>query len=164
MFNLKFVEKTFVFVCSLQPFGSINKEHGELLRWLGDIRQRLTLAIDAPISDIQIEYKVTILSPLPSMFVFIVHREQREKNCIKARKRMSDCEKHNYTFEREREKAIVNNKQTTIISSVKKEKLLLPFALNRSTPNKRKNLVKSKSNGKLSNDVNRKIRIFLLKN
>ena len=45
----------------LQPSGSINKEHGELLRWLADTRQRLTPLIDAPISDIQSEYKVTIL-------------------------------------------------------------------------------------------------------
>ncbi|CAM4782634.1 unnamed protein product, partial [Rotaria magnacalcarata] len=39
------------------PFGSINKEHGELLRWLTDTRQRLTHAIEAPIADIQAEYK-----------------------------------------------------------------------------------------------------------
>ncbi|CAF3427447.1 unnamed protein product, partial [Rotaria sp. Silwood2] len=39
------------------PFGSINKEHGELLRWVADIRQRLTLVIEAPIQDIQAEYK-----------------------------------------------------------------------------------------------------------
>lgn len=43
----------------IQPFGSINKEHGELLRWLADTRQRLTHVIQAPIIDIQAEYKVT---------------------------------------------------------------------------------------------------------
>jgi hypothetical protein len=52
-----------------QPFGSINKEHGELLRWLTDTRQRLTLVIEAPIRDIQAEYKV--ITDL--MFVFFVH-------------------------------------------------------------------------------------------
>ncbi|CAF3725966.1 unnamed protein product [Adineta steineri] len=39
------------------PFGSINKEHGELLRWLVDTRQRLMLVIEAPIIDIRAEYK-----------------------------------------------------------------------------------------------------------
>ncbi|CAF1393388.1 unnamed protein product [Rotaria sordida] len=39
------------------PFGSINKEHGELLRWVADARQRLTLILEAPIQDIQAEYK-----------------------------------------------------------------------------------------------------------
>jgi hypothetical protein len=52
-----------------QPLGSINKEHGELLRWLTDTRQRLTLVIEAPIKDIQAEYKVTSRF----MFVFFVH-------------------------------------------------------------------------------------------
>jgi hypothetical protein len=47
---------------SFQPFGSINKEHGELLRWLADTRQRLTHVIEAPITDFQAEYKVTTLS------------------------------------------------------------------------------------------------------
>ena len=46
---------------SIQPFGSINKEHGELLRWLADTRQRLTHVIEAPLTDIQIEYKVTFV-------------------------------------------------------------------------------------------------------
>ncbi|CAF1053347.1 unnamed protein product [Adineta ricciae] len=39
------------------PFGSINKEHGELLRYIADTRERLTVVIDAPIIDIQAEYK-----------------------------------------------------------------------------------------------------------
>ncbi|UJR08743.1 hypothetical protein I4U23_013000 [Adineta vaga] len=39
------------------PFGSVNKEHGELLRYLVDTRQRLTVVIDAPIVDNQAEYR-----------------------------------------------------------------------------------------------------------
>ena len=50
----------FLFRSLNQPFGSINKEHGELLRWLADTRHRLTLVIEAPIRDIQAEYKVII--------------------------------------------------------------------------------------------------------
>jgi hypothetical protein len=60
-----FIVYTF-FLSFNQPFGSINKEHGELLRWLGDTRQRLALVIEAPIRDIQAEYKVTT----DLMFVF----------------------------------------------------------------------------------------------
>ena len=41
-----------------QPFGSINKEHGELLRWVTDTRQRITHFIETPVRDIQAEYKV----------------------------------------------------------------------------------------------------------
>ncbi len=47
-----------LFLSLNQPFGSINKEHGELLRWLTDTRQRLTLVVEAPIKDMQTEYKV----------------------------------------------------------------------------------------------------------
>ncbi|CAF4193831.1 unnamed protein product, partial [Rotaria magnacalcarata] len=39
------------------PFGSVNKEHGEFLRWIADIRQRLAIVVDAPIQDIIAEYK-----------------------------------------------------------------------------------------------------------
>ncbi|CAF1663438.1 unnamed protein product, partial [Adineta ricciae] len=39
------------------PFGSINKEHGELLRWLAGTRQRLSQVIQVPITDIRTEYK-----------------------------------------------------------------------------------------------------------
>lgn len=46
---------------SLQPFGSINKEHGELLRWVTDTRQRLTHFIETPVRDIQAEYKVILI-------------------------------------------------------------------------------------------------------
>jgi hypothetical protein len=52
-------KKLTFFHSSFQPFGSINKEHGELLRWLADTRQRLTYVIEAPIIDMQAEYKVT---------------------------------------------------------------------------------------------------------
>ncbi len=51
-----------LFLSLNQPFGSINKEHGELLRWLADTQQRLSHIIEGPITDIQVEYKVTIHS------------------------------------------------------------------------------------------------------
>jgi len=57
--HLKVCLKNSLFRSSFQPVGSINKEHGELLRWLGDTRQRLTHVIEAPIVDMQAEYKVT---------------------------------------------------------------------------------------------------------
>ena len=42
-----------------QPVKFINKEHGQLSRWLTDTRLQLTLALQAPLRDIQVEYKVT---------------------------------------------------------------------------------------------------------
>lgn len=51
-----FVKYTFVSLC--QPFGSVNKEHGELLRYVTDTRQHLAIVLEAPIDDIQAEYKV----------------------------------------------------------------------------------------------------------
>ena len=47
------------FVLLHQPLKFINKEHGQLLRWLTDTRLQLTLAVQAPLRDIQVEYKVT---------------------------------------------------------------------------------------------------------
>ena len=49
-----------LFLSFIQPYGSINKEHGELLRWVTDTRQRLTHFIEAPIRDILAEYKVIV--------------------------------------------------------------------------------------------------------
>jgi len=67
----------YTFFLSLnQPFGSINKEHGELLRWVGDTRQRLTLVIDTPIRDMQAEYKVT--RDLMFVFFSFINRKREE--------------------------------------------------------------------------------------
>jgi hypothetical protein len=73
--HLKICLKNSLFRSFFQPFGSINKEHGELLLWLADTRQRLTHVIQAPAIDIQAEYKVTTHS-LCVMFVFIIHKEK----------------------------------------------------------------------------------------
>jgi hypothetical protein len=85
-FSRRFPDLVCVYICIFlyllnfflslnQPFGSINKEHGELLRWLADTRQRLTLVIEAPIRDIQAEYRVTT----HFVFVFFVHYSQRRE-------------------------------------------------------------------------------------
>ena len=42
------------------PIGAVNKEHGELLKWLNETRQQLTVVVELPIRNLPSEYKVDL--------------------------------------------------------------------------------------------------------